>query len=211
MKLIIMGPPGSGKGTHAKRLAAKLGILHISTGDLFRQIAKEDSEKGRRTRDLLNSGALFPDDFMLQILMIRLDKPDAGNEFILDGFPRTANQAKLLDERTRIDKAIYLKVSDVECLRRLAERKICSGCGAIYGNENPPKREGKCDACGGELHVREDDREEAIMKRLRLYHEQTEPILDFYRDRRLLIEVEVRGIRQPEQVFKDVCDALGIE
>ncbi len=210
MKLVIIGPQGSGKGTHAKKLAAKLEILHVSTGDLLREIAKEDSEKGRITRELLNSGTLFPDEFVLHILISRLQRPDTMNGFILDGFPRTANQAKMLDENIQVDSAIYLNVPDAECLRRLSGRKTCKACGAIYGNENPPKKEGRCDACNGELHLREDDREEAIRKRLRLYHEQTEPILDFYRENGLLVEVKIEGIKHPEEVFGQICDALGL-
>jgi len=210
MKLIIIGPQGSGKGTHAKKLAALLGILHISTGDLLRELAAQPTKEGAEIKDMLATGALFSDDFMLQILRKRLDKPDAEKGFILDGFPRTLNQANILEQITKIDRAIYLNVPDNECVRRLAGRKTCTHCGSIYGNENPPKKDGKCDNCGSTLRVREDDKEETIRKRLGLYHQQTEPILDLYRRDCKLVEINIQPFRSPDENFRDVCGALGI-
>jgi adenylate kinase len=210
MKLIIIGPQGSGKGTHAKMLAEKLGVPQISTGDVFRQMAKHDTEEGREIKYLIDNGIFVPDEMTLKILKKRLEEKDAKNGFILDGFPRNTKQAKMLDENVEIDEVLYLNVSDEECLRRLGGRTTCRSCSTIYGNENPPKTKGKCDKCGGELYVREDDTEETIRKRLQTYHEQTEPILDYYREIGLLIEVKIAGIKIPDEVFSDICDALGI-
>ena len=210
MKIVMMGPPGSGKGTHAKKLAAKLGIAHISTGDLFRELAKEDTEEGRNIKKLVDSGAYISDDITCGILKNRVQMTDTKNGFILDGFPRTVKQAQMLEDLAEIDAVLYMNVSDQECLRRLSGRQTCRSCAAIYGNENQPKHQGKCDSCGGVLYVREDEKEDVVKKRLSIYHEQTEPILDFYRENGLLAEVPVEGIKQPDEVFQDVCDALGI-
>lgn len=210
MRLIIIGSQGSGKGTHAKKLAMKLGVPQISTGDLLREMAKQETEEGQKIRSIINRGVLVPDGIMLGILKKRLEEDDAKKGFILDGFPRNRNQAEMLESAADIDHVIHLNVSDAECIRRLAKRKTCKKCGAIYGNESLPSIEGRCDACGGELYVREDDKEEVIRKRLELYHEQTEPILDFYRENGLLMEIRIEGIRQPEEVFRDICDAIGI-
>ena len=145
---------------------------------------------------------------MLKILNKRLEEKDARNGFILDGFPRTLNQAKILESTNQIDKVLYLNVSDDECVRRLGNRKTCKGCNAIYGNENPPKQKGICDACGSSLYIREDDKEETIRKRLNLYHEETEPIIKFYEQR--VAEVKINGIKQLDEVFQEICKALDI-
>jgi len=206
IRMIIMGPQGSGKGTHAKKLAAKLGLLHISTGDLLREIAAQNDEEGREMKNLLSSGVLLSDEKMFSILKKRMDEAKAG--FILDGWPRTLNQAELTDTLTHIDKVLYLNVTDKECLRRLGGRAQCEKCGAIYGNENPPKERGKCDACKGQLYIRDDDKEETIRKRLAVYHEQTEPILEFYRKKSILHEVVIDRIMDPEEVFENICAKL---
>lgn len=210
MRLIIIGPQGSGKGTHAKKLAAKIGVPHISTGDILRETARQGTEEGRVAGKIMAAGELLPDEFMACLLKKRLGQADARRGFVLDGFPRTILQAEALEGIAKIDKVIYLNVPDGECVRRLAGRKTCGGCGAIYGNENPERIKGKCDACGSELRVREDDTEEAIRKRLAAYHGQTEPVLGFYRRKGLMAEIRVERVRQPEDVFREICGAIGI-
>jgi adenylate kinase len=207
MKLIIMGPQGSGKGTHAKKLAEKTGLTHISTGDLLRETIEQGSKESGEIKKLIDAGNLIPDEMMFKILKKRMDAAKSG--FVLDGWPRTVKQAEMTDKLAKIDKVLYLNVSDKECLRRLGGRSQCHQCGAIYGNENPPKKKGMC-KCGAQLFVRDDDKEEVVKKRLKTYHEQTEPILDFYRKKKMLTEVKIDRILTPEEVFGLVCKALGI-
>jgi adenylate kinase len=200
MKLIFIGPQGSGKGTQAKEVAEKLGIPHISTGDLLR------SATGK-LREEINSymavGNLFPDERMLEVLKARLAKKDCAKGFILDGFPRNLKQAGMLDKITSIDKAIEINISDSEAVRRLSGRVACANCGKGYNLITmPPKNPKKCDDCGGKLVQREDDKEAAIRKRLGIYHRETEPILEHYQ------AIRINGEQSVEKVSKDIFKVL---
>ncbi|MBU1104106.1 MAG: nucleoside monophosphate kinase [Nanoarchaeota archaeon] len=202
MKLILIGPQGSGKGTQAKLLASKLGVPHISTGDLLRGAtgklrAKIDS--------YIVAGNLFPDELMLEILEKRFSEEDCKNGWILDGFPRNLKQAKMLDEITRVDKVVEISISDEEAVRRLGGRVSCEKCGAGFNLVTmPPQDSEKCDKCGGKLVQRADDTEEAIRKRLEIYHRETEPILTRYES------VKINGEKSAEEVQKDIQRELGI-
>lgn len=193
--VILFGPPGAGKGTHAKRLSAILGIPHISTGDIFREEMEKNSELGVRVKSYIEKGELVPDDVVNEIVKKRLAQDDCKCGFILDGYPRTLPQAealeKILEELSLpLKKVINLEVSEEEIIRRLSGRRICRNCGAIFHIINmPPKKEGVCDYCGGELYQREDDIPEAIRHRLVVYHKQTEPLLQFYKDKGLLVNL----------------------
>jgi adenylate kinase len=196
MRLILIGPQGSGKGTQAKILSAKLGIPHISTGDLLR------SAKGELRKEIdsyIVKGNLYPDEKMLKILEERFKQKDCNKGFILDGFPRNLKQAKMLDSITKVDKVIEISISDEESVRRLSGRVACSLCGADFNNITmPPKVAGVCDKCEGKLVQRADDTEEAIRKRLEIYHNDTEPILEHYK------AIKVNG----EEEIKKVNDAI---
>ena len=181
MKIVMFGPPGSGKGTYASRLSAKLQIPHISTGDLVREEIKNQSELGKRINDYSSRGLLVPDNVICQILQKRIGQPDCANGFILDGFPRTIPQAQELQKISKIDLVINLQVPDAIIIERLAARQTCRNCGSIY-NERflKPSVPGRCDKCGGQLYHREDDQPKVIQQRLQLYREQTRPLLDHY-------------------------------
>lgn len=202
MKLVFIGPQGSGKGTQAKLLAAKLGVAHISTGDLLRNARGELKEK---IENVINSGKLISDELMLDILKKRLKEEDCNKGFILDGFPRNLKQAEMLSSVTEIDKFVEIKISDEEALRRLSGRVHCEKCGAGFNTVTmPPKKEGICDKCGGKLVQREDDTEEAIKARLKTYHGQTELILEKYD------HVKVNGEQSVEKVQAEILKALNI-
>ena len=203
MKLIFVGPQGSGKGTQAKLSAGKLGVAHISTGDLLRNASGVLKKK---IDEIINLGKLVPDELMLEILKERMNKEDAKKGLILDGFPRNLKQARELDKIVKIFKVIEIHISDKESVKRLSGRWNCRNCGAIYNvNTFPkPKIEGKCDKCSGDLYQREDDKEEAIKKRLRIYHEETEPILKHY------TSIKIDGARAIEKVSEEILEALGV-
>ncbi len=204
MRLIIFGPPGSGKGTYSSMLAPKLGIVHISTGDIFREMAKEDTELGRKVAEILKKGELVPDEIVIEIVRERISKEDCKNGFILDGFPRTIPQAEALEKMTKVDKVINLVVPEEVIIARLSARRVCKNCGAIYNLRTlPPKKDGICDKCGGELYQREDDKPEVIKERLRVYEEQSKPLLEFYRGKIPIVEVECREIDIPPEVMVD--------
>jgi len=181
---IIFGAPGSGKGTYASRLQSKLGVDVIAMGDIFREIMKEDSELGKKVKGYVEKGLLVPDDIVVEVLKQRLAKIPKGRGFILDGYPRTAEQAKALEAITKIDVIILLMVPDWIIIERLSTRRICRNCGTVYNIRFlKPKVEGVCDKCGGPLYQRPDDTPEVIKKRLQLYEEQTQPILQIFRER----------------------------
>ena len=191
MNLIFLGAPGAGKGTLANMLSREYNIPQISTGDLFRAAVKEGSELGKQVRGIMEKGELVPDSLTIELVRERLAKPDAGDGYILDGFPRTIAQADALAGFQKTDGVIDFSISDELVIRRLSGRRVCRSCGAIYHVDNlPPKEEGKCDRCGGELYIRDDDKIDSIKNRLRVYKEQTEPLIAYYRDKGLLREID---------------------
>jgi adenylate kinase len=212
LKLIFIGPPGSGKGTQAKRLASRFGVPHISTGDMLREAVAEGSALGQEADRIMKAGALVPDDVMIGLIRERLAKSDARKGFILDGFPRTLVQAEKLDalvagngtDRLRV---VRLLVPDDALVHRLTQRRTCAQCGAIYHLENhPPKVADVCDKCGGPLIARPDDTEGAIRKRLEAFHKQTSPVADYYKSKKLLKEVD--GIGPVDSVFERIEQSL---
>lgn len=179
MKIILIGKQGSGKGTYADYLSNKYKIPHISSGEIFRAIAKESSEFGKKIKELIDKGNLIPDDLTVNILKDRLEKEDCKNGFILDGFPRNLHQAQALEEITDLDVVFHLKISDEAAIKRLSYRRQCRNCGKIYNLITNPAKNGKCE-CGGELCQREDDKEEAMKKRLETFRHEEEDLIEFY-------------------------------
>ena len=212
MKLIFIGPPGSGKGTQAKRLASRHGIPHISTGDILREAVSEGTELGREAAPIMAAGALVPDDLMVGIIRERLAKADARKGFILDGFPRTLVQAEKLDTIVSGNghgglRVLQLLVPDEHIVKRITLRRTCAQCGAIYHLENhPPAKDSVCDKCGGAVIARPDDTEEAVRKRLESFHRQTTPVASYYKAKQLLREVD--GIGPVDQVFERIENSL---
>ena len=211
MNLILIGPPGAGKGTQGEILAEKLGIDTISTGLMLRTAIKEQTEVGKLAEQYINDGKLVPDDVIVSIVKERLSQPDCEKGFILDGFPRTTAQAEALTESgVKIDKVLSLEVDDDMIVKRLSSRRECSKCGAPYSTIfNTPKTEGKCDKCGGDLIQRADDNPDTIKNRLDVYHEQTEPIKGYYEKLGLLVKAE--GKKELEDTTRNVMKALGLE
>jgi len=211
VQIIFIGPPGSGKGTQAKRLADSHAIPHISTGDMLREAVAEGTELGRQAAPIMASGGLVSDDLMIGIIKDRLAKPDAQKGFILDGFPRTVIQAEKLDNLVGNAKenlrVLQLLVPDEVIVRRVALRRSCSNCGAVYHLENnPPASDSVCDRCGTELTARPDDNEEAMRKRLEAFHRQTLPVATFYKAKSLLREVD--GMGPVDEVFERIEKSL---
>lgn len=213
MKIIMLGAPGAGKGTQAKKIAQEYNIPHISTGDIFRANIKEGTELGKKAQEYMDQGLLVPDELVCDLVVDRIHKDDCKNGFILDGFPRTIPQANALDQALAqngeaIEYAIDVEVPDENIIRRMAGRRSCKDCGAIFHVEyNPPKKENCCDACGGELILRDDDKEETVKKRLEVYHEQTAPLIDHYKEAGSLREVD--GTQDINVVFEEIKTILG--
>lgn len=211
MDLILMGPPGAGKGTQGEILSERYGIITISTGVMLRTAIKEQSEVGKIAERFINDGKLVPDDVIVSIVKERLQKSDCANGFILDGFPRTIAQAEALTESgVKIDKVLLLQVHDEVLIERLSSRRECSKCGTPYNIiTNKPETDGICDKCGGELIQREDDTPETIKQRLQIYHKQTEPIKAYYE--KLGILVVANGEDDLADTTDNVIKALGLE
>lgn len=211
MKIIFIGPPGSGKGTQAKRLAGRYGIPHISTGDMLREAVADGTPLGAEAAPIMAAGGLVPDDLMIGIINDRMAKPDAQKGFILDGFPRTLVQAEKLDNIVGNGKeplrVLQLLVPDDAIVRRIALRRTCAQCGAIYHLENnPPANDSVCDRCGAEVIARPDDTEEAVRKRLDSFHRQTMPVATYYKTKSMLREVD--GVGPLDEVFERIEQSL---
>ena len=192
MKLIMFGPPGAGKGTQTDILCRRYGIQEISTGDALREVIRSGSELGQQVKGLMDQGKFVPDEIVTEIIRDRVSSPDCANGFILDGFPRNLAQAEaLLNMGIRMNKALLINVPDEVLVERVQGRVVCSKCGASYHvTNNPPQEEGVCDKCGGCLEARSDDRPETVRARLKTYHELTDPVVDFYRGRGILSEID---------------------
>ncbi len=196
MYVVFLGAPGAGKGTQATAIADRYGLVHIATGELLRDAVRWGTELGKKAKHFMERGELVPDELVVELIVDRLSEPDAATGALFDGFPRNVRQAEVLDEALRqrgkaVDVAIYLKVSEPVLMARLAGRWECAACRTPYHEvSNPPKGAGVCDQCGGTLVQRADDRPEAVQRRLQVYMEQTEPVLDYYRNRGILVEVD---------------------
>ena len=207
MKLALFGPPGAGKGTIAVKLAEQLDVPHISTGDLFRAAIKDQTDLGKKVKQILDSGELVPDELTVDLVRERLSAGDTSYGFILDGFPRTIPQAEALAGITRLRAVINFEVDDDTIIKRLSGRRICPKCGNIHHIDFfPPKSEGICDSCGGDLIQREDDTEASIRNRLSVYQKQTAPLLDYYKEKKLIIDID--GKPSPDEVFGSVMTSL---
>ncbi|MBO4902231.1 MAG: adenylate kinase [Lachnospiraceae bacterium] len=213
MKIIMLGAPGAGKGTQAISIAEKYGIPHVSTGDLFRSNISNKTELGMEAKSYMDAGKLVPDALTVRMLLDRVSKEDCKNGYVLDGFPRTIAQAEVLEAEVKklgeqIDFAIDVEVPDENIVKRMSGRRACLKCGATYHIVHvPPKQEGICDQCGEALVLRDDDAPETVLKRLNVYHEQTQPLIDFYKARNILHEVD--GTKDRESVFKEIVEILG--
>lgn len=212
MKIIMLGAPGAGKGTQAKKLAAKYDIPHISTGDIFRANIKNGTELGQKAKVYMDQGLLVPDELVVDLVVDRFKQPDCEKGYVLDGFPRTIPQAKALDEALAknsdaVEYAIDVDVPDANIISRMAGRRACVNCGGTYHLVTiPPKKEGVCDVCGGELILREDDKPETVEKRLKVYHEQTQPLIEYYQAKGILKSVD--GTKDLEEVFNEIVEIV---
>jgi adenylate kinase len=199
MRLILLGAPGSGKGTQAKNIAEKVGITHVASGDLFRAAATRGDDLGKQAKYYMEKGLLVPDEITIKMILERIDAPDCSKGVMLDGFPRTLEQAKALDQalgkkKQQIDRVFYIKVSTDELVRRLSGRFICRKCQAPYHKvSSPPKKGGKCDKCGGELYQRADDTPETVRKRIEVYTKETSPLIDYYKKAKKLVKIKGEG------------------
>ena len=213
MKIIMLGAPGAGKGTQAKMIAEKYSIPHVSTGDIFRANIKNGTELGKQAKEYMDAGKLVPDELTVKILLDRVAQDDCKDGYVLDGFPRTIPQAEVLEDALnklgdKIDFAINVDVPDENIVRRMSGRRACLKCGATYHIEHiPPKQEGICDTCGSELVLRDDDKPETVLNRLKVYHDQTQPLIDFYTERNVLKSVD--GTRDMKEVFDAIIAILG--
>ena len=213
MKIIMLGAPGAGKGTQAKQIAAKYEIPHISTGDIFRANIKEGTELGKKAKAFMDKGELVPDELTCDLVVDRISKPDAAKGYVLDGFPRTIPQAEALTKALeargeKIDYAINVEVPDENIIRRMSGRRACVSCGSTYHVVYAPtKVDGICDRCGKELILRDDDKPETVQNRLNVYHKQTQPLIDFYKNKGVLAEVD--GTVDMEDVFNAIVKILG--
>ena len=213
MKIVMLGAPGAGKGTQAERIAEKYQIPHISTGDIFRANIKEGTELGKKAKSYMDQGLLVPDSLTVDLLMDRISQPDCKNGYILDGFPRTIPQAESLkaalsEKGEALDFAVDVDVPDENIVARMSGRRACPKCGATYHIVYAaPKQEGICDKCGAELILRDDDKPETVQNRLKVYHDQTQPLIEYYTGEDILHTVD--GTQDMEKVFEDIMNILG--
>ena len=213
MKVIMLGAPGAGKGTQAVRVASAYQIPHISTGDIFRANIKGGTELGKKAKEYMDAGKLVPDELVCDLVVDRIKKEDCKNGYVLDGFPRTIPQAAALDKAVeaigeKVDFAVNIDVPDEAIISRMSGRRACLTCGATYHIEyNPPKKADICDTCGSALVLREDDKPETVKTRLNVYHEQTQPLIDYYTGKNILVTVD--GTQNMDKVFSDIKALLG--
>ena len=213
MKIIMLGAPGAGKGTQAKRIAQRYGIPHVSTGDIFRANIKNGTELGMKAKAYMDAGNLVPDEITIGMLLDRIHEADCEKGYVLDGFPRTIRQAESLtaalkERGEKMDYAIDVDVPDENIIKRMSGRRACLACGATYHIAyNPPKKEGVCDQCGEPLVLRKDDKPETVKNRLEGYHQQTQPLIDYYKKEGILAQVD--GTQNMDQVFEDIVKILG--
>ena len=213
MKIIMLGAPGAGKGTQAKRIAQRYGIPHVSTGDIFRANIKNGTELGMKAKAYMDAGNLVPDEITIGMLLDRIHEADCEKGYVLDGFPRTIPQAESLtaalkERGEKMDYAIDVDVPDENIIKRMSGRRACLACGATYHIAyNPPKKEGVCDQCGEPLVLRKDDKPETVKNRLEVYHQQTQPLIDYYKKEGILAQVD--GTQNMDQVFEDIVKILG--
>ena len=212
MRIVMLGAPGAGKGTQAARIAETYEIPHISTGDIFRANIKGGTELGKKAKSYMDAGGLVPDELVCELVADRLKEEDCADGYVLDGFPRTIVQAEALDAvlsemGQKLDCAVDVDVPDEAIITRMGGRRACLKCGATYHIEYlKPKQEGICDVCGSELVLRDDDKPETVKTRLSVYHEQTQPLIDYYKEAGLLVTVD--GTKNPDEVFRDIQDNL---
>lgn len=212
MRIVLVGPPGAGKGTQASRISAACGVPHIATGEILREHVREETDLGKKAKRFMDKGELVPDELIIEMIRERLVHPDTENGFVLDGFPRTVPQAQALDQvldelDQDLEVVVRMAISEDEVLRRITGRRVCEDCGANYHVEtDPPRREGVCDECGGKLFQRDDDTEEIVRERLAAYREQTQGVVSFYADRGLLRNVDAEG--EVDEVTERMFDVL---
>jgi len=208
MKIILLGAPGAGKGTQAERICARYNIPQISTGNIIREAMKNETPAGKKAQEFVNSGKLVPDEVVIEMVDDRLKQDDCANGFILDGFPRTVPQAEALDRMgVQIDKVLDIVVADDVIMGRMTGRRVCSKCGATYHVQHNPSKDGvHCDKCGTELGIRKDDEPETVKARLQVYHEQTQPLEDYYRQKGNLVAVE--GVGPLDEISQRIMKAL---
>ena len=212
-RVVLLGPPGAGKGTQAKKISEKYGVLHISTGDIFRANVKEGTPLGLKAKEYMDKGELVPDELVCELVEDRLTWDDCKNGYLLDGFPRTVFQADNFDRFLKgrnheLDAVLDIEVPDEVILPRMAGRRVCRGCGASYHIvTHPPKVEGVCDLCGGEVYQRDDDAESTVLTRLKVYEDQTSPLIEYYS--KTGKNVVIDGNRPVDEVFKTICALLG--
>ncbi len=209
MRLIVLGPPGGGKGTYSSRISEKYGIPHIATGDIFRREVDKGTKLGKEVKEYLDTGALVPDETVIEVVEKRLSEPDCENGFVLDGYPRTTKQAEALDDMTDIDLVINLKVSEDVIIERLSNRRICTECGEIYNLRSlQPEEEGICDKCGGELYQREDDKPEVIKKRLKEYERKTQPLINYYKEKGIVEDIIAKEEKPIEEMMEKISTKI---
>jgi adenylate kinase len=214
MNVVMLGPPGAGKGTQAALLAEKLGVPHVASGDLFREALREQTELGLTAKSYMDRGELVPDEVTIAMVRERVQRPDCDSGVILDGFPRTIEQAEALEgllaeQYKSIDAALFIDATEDELVRRLSSRWTCRNCQAVYNViSNPPHEEGRCDVCGGELYQRADDVPETVRNRIRVYRRQTSPLIDYYQAKELLITIKSEG--GIERVRHKILEALQV-